>query len=132
MRFAEEKERQRRRLSELDWRGPDGVEERGRAWLEFHAPISGAIAPPGQAYRGAILSSGAESLNARKVHRSFSTFLEHVKPLQTGRTRWSAFTRVVPLGRAAGREIERGARSDDSKSARTATGAKAGRSSATS
>jgi DNA-binding Lrp family transcriptional regulator len=54
----------------------------------------------------------AESLNARKVIGRFSTFLEHVKPLQTGErvTRFNAlFHWAVPPGREieAGREIGR-------------------------
>src|SRR5215212_7161651 len=54
----------------------------------------------------------AESLNARGVIGRFSTFLEHVKPLQTGErvTRFNAlFHWAVPPGREieAGREIGR-------------------------
>jgi hypothetical protein len=54
----------------------------------------------------------AESLNARKVVGRFSTFLEHVKPLQTGErvTRFNAlFHWAVPAGREieAGREVGR-------------------------
>ena len=54
----------------------------------------------------------AESLNARKVVGRFSTFLEHVKPLQTGErvTRFNAlFHWAVPPGREieAGREVGR-------------------------
>src|SRR3954467_3241371 len=54
----------------------------------------------------------AESLNKRKVIGRFSTFLEHVKPLQTGErvTRFNAlFHWAVPSGREieAGREIGR-------------------------
>lgn len=54
----------------------------------------------------------AESLNARKVIGRFSTFLEHVKPLQTGErvTRFNAlFHWAVPAGREieAGREVGR-------------------------
>ncbi len=54
----------------------------------------------------------AESLNARKVIGRFSTFLEHVKPLQTGErvTRFNGlFHWAVPEGREieAGREIGR-------------------------
>ena len=54
----------------------------------------------------------AESLNARKVIGRFSTFLEHVKPLQTGErvTRFNAlFHWAVPPGREieAGREVGR-------------------------
>jgi hypothetical protein len=54
----------------------------------------------------------AESLNARKVVGRFSTFLEHVKPLQTGErvTRFNAlFHWAVPHGREieAGREVGR-------------------------
>jgi hypothetical protein len=54
----------------------------------------------------------AESLNQRKVIGRFSTFLEHVKPLQTGErvTRFNAlFHWAVPHGREieAGREVGR-------------------------
>ncbi|HUR80687.1 MAG TPA: Lrp/AsnC family transcriptional regulator [Thermoanaerobaculia bacterium] len=54
----------------------------------------------------------AESLNARGVIGRFSTFLEHVKPLQTGErvTRFNAlFHWAVPPGRQmeAGREVGR-------------------------
>ena len=54
----------------------------------------------------------AESLNARGVVGRFSTFLEHVKPLQTGErvTRFNAlFHWAVPPGREleAGREVGR-------------------------
>jgi len=54
----------------------------------------------------------AESLNARKVIGRFSTFLEHVKPLQTGErvTRFNGlFHWAVPAGREieAGREVGR-------------------------
>ena len=54
----------------------------------------------------------AESLNARGVIGRFSTFLEHVKPLQTGErvTRFNAlFHWAVPPGREleAGREVGR-------------------------
>jgi hypothetical protein len=54
----------------------------------------------------------AESLNKRKVIGRFSTFLEHVKPLQTGErvTRFNAlFHWAVPPGREieAGREVGR-------------------------
>jgi hypothetical protein len=54
----------------------------------------------------------AESLNARKVIGRFSTFLEHVKPLQTGErvTRFNGlFHWAVPPGREieAGRQIGR-------------------------
>jgi DNA-binding Lrp family transcriptional regulator len=54
----------------------------------------------------------AESLNARKVIGRFSTFLEHVKPLQSGErvTRFNAlFHWAVPPGREieAGREVGR-------------------------
>jgi hypothetical protein len=54
----------------------------------------------------------AESLNQRKVVGRFSTFLEHVKPLQTGErvTRFNAlFHWAVPHGREieAGREVGR-------------------------
>ena len=54
----------------------------------------------------------AESLNARRVIGRFSTFLEHVKPLQSGErvTRFNAlFHWAVPHGREleAGREVGR-------------------------
>ena len=54
----------------------------------------------------------AESLNARKVIGRFSTFLEHVKPLQTGErvTRFNGlFHWAVPPGREmeAGRQVGR-------------------------
>ncbi len=59
-----------------------------------------------------VFNAVAENLNARGVIGRFSTFLEHVKPLQTGErvTRFNAlFHWAVPPGREmeAGREVGR-------------------------
>lgn len=59
-----------------------------------------------------VFNAVAENLNARRVIGRFSTFLEHVKPLQTGErvTRFNAlFHWAVPPGREmeAGREVGR-------------------------
>ncbi len=59
-----------------------------------------------------VFTAVAENLNARGVIGRFSTFLEHVKPLQTGErvTRFNAlFHWAVPPGREmeAGREVGR-------------------------
>jgi DNA-binding Lrp family transcriptional regulator len=108
--LAEEKDTTKATLSELDWRVLTALKRevepeeftrdlwRNRA-VEAGVPLEQFFAV-------------AESLNARKVIGRFSTFLEHVKPLQTGErvTRFNAlFHWAVPPGREieAGREIGR-------------------------
>jgi DNA-binding Lrp family transcriptional regulator len=108
--LAEEKDTTKANLSELDWRVLTALkrevepEEFTRdLWEKRSAEAS---VPLEQFFEV------AESLNARKVIGRFSTFLEHVKPLQTGErvTRFNAlFHWAVPPGREieAGREIGR-------------------------
>jgi DNA-binding Lrp family transcriptional regulator len=107
---AEEKDTTKATLSELDWRVLTALkrevepEEFTRDLWRNRAAEAGV--PLEQFFEV------AESLNARKVIGRFSTFLEHVKPLQTGErvTRFNAlFHWAVPPGReiAAGREIGR-------------------------
>jgi len=108
--LAEEKDSTKAILSELDWRVLTALkrevepEEFTRDLWEKRAAEAGV--PLEQFFEV------AESLNARKVIGRFSTFLEHVKPLQTGErvTRFNAlFHWAVPQGREieAGREIGR-------------------------
>ncbi|MEA2342123.1 MAG: hypothetical protein QOF63_292 [Thermoanaerobaculia bacterium] len=108
--LAEEKDTTKATLSELDWRVLTALkrevepEEFTRDLWEKRAAEAGV--PLEQFFEV------AESLNARKVIGRFSTFLEHVKPLQTGErvTRFNAlFHWAVPHGREieAGREIGR-------------------------
>jgi len=108
--LAEEKDTTKATLSELDWRVLTALkrevepEEFTRDLWEKRAAEAGV--PLEQFFEV------AESLNARKVIGRFSTFLEHVKPLQTGErvTRFNAlFHWAVPPGREieAGREIGR-------------------------
>ena len=108
--LAEEKDTTKATLSELDWRVLTALkrevepEEFTRDLWEERAAEAGV--PLEQFFEV------AESLNARKVIGRFSTFLEHVKPLQTGErvTRFNAlFHWAVPPGREieAGREIGR-------------------------
>src|SRR5438270_3027256 len=108
--LAEEKDTTKANLSELDWRVLTALkrevepEEFTRDLWEKRAAEAGV--PLEQFFEV------AESLNARKVIGRFSTFLEHVKPLQTGErvTRFNAlFHWAVPPGREieAGREIGR-------------------------
>ncbi|HEV7428232.1 MAG TPA: Lrp/AsnC family transcriptional regulator [Thermoanaerobaculia bacterium] len=108
--LAEEKDTTKATLSELDWRVLTALkrevepEELTRDLWRARAAEAGV--PLEQFFEV------AESLNARKVIGRFSTFLEHVKPLQTGErvTRFNAlFHWAVPPGREieAGREIGR-------------------------
>jgi DNA-binding Lrp family transcriptional regulator len=108
--LAEEKDTTKATLSELDWRVLTALkrevepEEFTRDLWEKRSAEAGV--PLEQFFEV------AESLNARKVIGRFSTFLEHVKPLQTGErvTRFNAlFHWAVPPGREieAGREIGR-------------------------
>jgi hypothetical protein len=108
--LAEEKDSTKATLSELDWRVLTALkrevepEELTRDLWRNRAAEAGV--PLEQFFEV------AESLNARKVIGRFSTFLEHVKPLQTGErvTRFNAlFHWAVPPGREieAGREIGR-------------------------
>ena len=108
--LAEEKDTTKATLSELDWRVLTALkrevepEEFTRDLWRSRAAEAGV--PLEQFFEV------AESLNARKVIGRFSTFLEHVKPLQTGErvTRFNAlFHWAVPPGREleAGREIGR-------------------------
>jgi hypothetical protein len=108
--LAEEKDSTKAILSELDWRVLTALkrevepEELTRDLWRNRAAEAGV--PLEQFFEV------AESLNARKVIGRFSTFLEHVKPLQTGErvTRFNAlFHWAVPPGREieAGREIGR-------------------------
>lgn len=108
--LAEEKDTTKATLTELDWRVLTALkrevepEEFTRDLWRDRAAEAGV--PLEQFFEV------AESLNARKVIGRFSTFLEHVKPLQTGErvTRFNAlFHWAVPPGREieAGREIGR-------------------------
>jgi DNA-binding Lrp family transcriptional regulator len=108
--LAEEKDTTKATLSELDWRVLTALkrevepEEFTRDLWRNRSAEAGV--PLEQFFEV------AESLNARKVIGRFSTFLEHVKPLQTGErvTRFNAlFHWAVPPGREieAGREIGR-------------------------
>jgi hypothetical protein len=108
--LAEEKDTTKATLSELDWRVLTALKREVEP-EEFTRDLWRARA----AEAGVPLEQFfdvAESLNARKVIGRFSTFLEHVKPLQTGErvTRFNAlFHWAVPPGREieAGREIGR-------------------------
>jgi hypothetical protein len=108
--LAEVKDTTKANLSDLDWRVLTALkrevepEEFTRDLWRNRAAEAGV--PLEQFFEV------AESLNARKVIGRFSTFLEHVKPLQTGErvTRFNAlFHWAVPSGREleAGREIGR-------------------------
>lgn len=108
--LAEVKDTTKANLSELDWRVLTALkrevepEEFTRDLWRNRAAEAGV--PLEQFFEV------AESLNARKVIGRFSTFLEHVKPLQTGErvTRFNAlFHWAVPPGREmeAGREVGR-------------------------
>lgn len=107
---AEEKDTTKANLSELDWRVLTALKREVEP-DEFTRDLWRARA----AEAGVPLETFyevAESLNARKVIGRFSTFLEHVKPLQTGErvTRFNAlFHWAVPPGREieAGREVGR-------------------------
>ena len=108
--LAAEKDTTKATLSELDWRVLTALkreveqDEFTRDLWRHRAAEAGV--PLEQFFEV------AESLNARKVIGRFSTFLEHVKPLQTGErvTRFNAlFHWAVPPRREieAGREIGR-------------------------
>jgi hypothetical protein len=108
--LAEVKDTAKVELSDLDWRVLTALkrevepEEVGRDLWEVRAGEAGV--PLEEFYRV------AEDLNARRVIGRFSTFLEHVKPLQGGErvTRFNAlFHWAVPPGREldAGREAGR-------------------------
>lgn len=108
--LAEEKDTTKAVLSELDWRVLTAlkreVEPDELARDLWRARAAEAGVPLETFYEV------AESLNARKVIGRFSTFLEHVKPLQSGErvTRFNAlFHWAVPPGREieAGREVGR-------------------------
>jgi hypothetical protein len=108
--LAEEKDTTKASLSELDWRVLTAlkreVEPEEFTRDLWRARAAEASVPLEQFFEV------AESLNARNVIGRFSTFLEHVKPLQTGErvTRFNAlFHWAVPPGREieAGREIGR-------------------------
>jgi hypothetical protein len=108
--LAEEKDTTKATLTELDWRVLTALKREVEP-EEFTRDLwrnraAEADVPLEQFFEV------AESLNARKVIGRFSTFLEHVKPLQTGErvTRFNAlFHWAVPHGREieAGREIGR-------------------------
>ncbi len=108
--LAEEKDTTKAVLSELDWRVLTALKREVEP-DEFARDLWRARA----AEAGVPLETFhevAESLNARKVIGRFSTFLEHVKPLQSGErvTRFNAlFHWAVPTGREieAGREVGR-------------------------
>ena len=108
--LAEVKDSTKATLSELDWRVLTSLKREVEP-DEFTRDLWLARA----AEAGVPLETFyevAESLNARKVIGRFSTFLEHVKPLQTGErvTRFNAlFHWAVPPGREieAGREVGR-------------------------
>jgi len=108
--LAEVKDSTKATLSELDWRVLTSLKREVEP-DEFTRDLWLARA----AEAGVPLETFyevAESLNARKVIGRFSTFLEHVKPLQTGErvTRFNAlFHWAVPPGRQieAGREVGR-------------------------
>ncbi|HEX7705569.1 MAG TPA: Lrp/AsnC family transcriptional regulator [Thermoanaerobaculia bacterium] len=108
--LAEVKDTAKVELSDLDWRVLTALkrevepEEVSRDLWEVRAREAGV--PLEEFYRV------AEELNARRVVGRFSTFLEHVKPLQGGErvTRFNAlFHWAVPPGREleAGREAGR-------------------------
>jgi len=108
--LAEVKDTTKANLSDLDWRVLTALkrevepEEFTRDLWRNRAAEAGV--PLDQFFEV------AESLNTRKVIGRFSTFLEHVKPLQTGErvTRFNAlFHWAVPPGREleAGRQIGR-------------------------
>jgi hypothetical protein len=107
---AEVKDTTKAVLSELDWRILTALKREVEP-EEFTRDLWRARA----AEAGVPLETFfevAESLNRRKVIGRFSTFLEHVKPLQTGErvTRFNAlFHWAVPPGREieAGREVGR-------------------------
>jgi hypothetical protein len=108
--LAEEKDTTKATLSELDWRVLTALKrevEPDEFTRDLWRNRAAEVGVPLEQF-----FEVAESLNARKVIGRFSTFLEHVKPLQTGErvTRFNAlFHWAVPPGREieAGREIGR-------------------------
>jgi DNA-binding Lrp family transcriptional regulator len=107
---AEAKDTTKVLLSELDWRVMTALKREVEP-DEFVRDLWRARAAEAGVPLEAFYEV-AESLNARKVVGRFSTFLEHVKPLQTGErvTRFNAlFHWAVPHGREieAGREVGR-------------------------
>ena len=107
---AEAKDTTKAVLSELDWRVLTALKREVEP-DEFVRDLWHARAAEAGVPLVTFLEV-AESLNARKVIGRFSTFLEHVKPLQTGErvTRFNAlFHWAVPPGREieAGREVGR-------------------------
>jgi hypothetical protein len=108
--LAEEKDTTKAVLSELEWRVLTALKREVEP-VELTRDLWSARAKEA----GVPLETFyeiAESLNARKVIGRFSTFLEHVKPLQSGErvTRFNAlFHWAVPAGREieAGREVGR-------------------------
>jgi hypothetical protein len=108
--LAEEKDTTKAVLTELEWRVLTALKREVEP-EEFTRDLWSARAKEA----GVPLETFyeiAESLNARKVIGRFSTFLEHVKPLQSGErvTRFNAlFHWAVPPGREieAGREVGR-------------------------
>jgi hypothetical protein len=108
--LAEEKDTTKAVLSELDWRVLTALKREVEP-EEFTRDLWANRAAEAGVPLEQFLEV-AESLNARKVIGRFSTFLEHVKPLQTGErvTRFNAlFHWAVPPGREieAGREVGR-------------------------
>jgi hypothetical protein len=107
---AEAKDTTKVLLSELDWRVMTALKrevEPGEFVRDLWRARAEEAGVPLETFYEV-----AESLNQRKVVGRFSTFLEHVKPLQTGErvTRFNAlFHWAVPHGREieAGREVGR-------------------------
>jgi hypothetical protein len=107
---AEAKDTTKVNLSELDWRVLTALKREVEPDEFTHHLWRARAAEAGVSLE--TFYEVAESLNARKVIGRFSTFLEHVKPLQTGErvTRFNAlFHWAVPPGREieAGREVGR-------------------------
>ncbi|HXH39883.1 MAG TPA: Lrp/AsnC family transcriptional regulator [Thermoanaerobaculia bacterium] len=108
--LAEEKDTTKAVLSELDWRVLTALKREVEPDELTHDLWRSRAAEAGVPLE--TFCEVAESLNKRKVIGRFSTFLEHVKPLQTGErvTRFNAlFHWAVPPGREieAGREVGR-------------------------
>src|SRR5437763_11301654 len=103
--LAEVKDTTKANLSELDWRVLTALkrevepEEFTRDLWRDRAAEAGV---PLETFYEV-----AESLNARKVIGRFSTFLEHVKPLQSGE-RVTRFNALFHWAEPPGREIEAG------------------------
>lgn len=108
--LAEVKDTTKAVLSELDWRVLTALKREVEPDELTHDLWRARAAEAGVPLE--TFYEVAESLNRRKVIGRFSTFLEHVKPLQTGErvTRFNAlFHWAVPPGREieAGREVGR-------------------------